>query len=283
MADLNRIYRDIIAFAALAEVTVSEAKIEEALRLFDEGFAQGSVQFRTTTKLKGQREVNFRYTVGLDQAPHPQDTAQGAGLLTGREQEDQLLSQIRETFPLRRGAADFDVNHGLVKIWHFPKPPFLLERIFQIPALPRSVVAHADFFQKYHFDTPPIIGVDYLHHSMNLYFVTDHPEHHTPGFVKSILQDQQFEIPSDLIIYYCTKAVVITTTFRWDSPRIERMCFYVTDFGRRNVPSLHPLLTRLAQEATFLGDTQRFQVDWSFGEKGSYMKVEIDYTGDISI
>jgi len=280
MRDLNRMVADLIYCAELVQAGYEEAKIKEVLDVFSYEFQRGSVQFRITTKPREKRALNFRFTL-LGAQDDPLDKALAAGLIIDQGRlADKLVTQFRETFPLVGASADFSAKQGLVKMWQLMDPPFSLDRIAHMTALPESILTHAAFFERFHLIDLMEIGVDYQRGSVNLYFAAERPQHQSSQFVKSIIQDRGFAMPSAVNISYCSRAVVVTTTFRWDSPRMERMAFYVPEFTPERVPSLHPILRPFAQRAPFLTDRRRFLIAWSFGEHGHYIKMDVDYTGD---
>jgi hypothetical protein len=111
---------------------------------------------------------------------------------------------------------------------------------------------------------------------VNIYFIAPWTQ---PQEVKGVLKQLGFEgcIPSEDVITVCSKASAFATTFRWDSDKMERVCFYTTGDKVGTSPSLqsfqetHQLPTETVDGRSFVG--------CSFGANGFYTKLESDYQG----
>lgn len=280
MNDLNRMYQDIVKSAQVVEAPYSEPVIQRMLDTFG-GFSRGAVQFRTTTKPHAHRRLDVRYEE-INAPEIPLDIARRAGFLVDQGRDiDRLLPQIYDRFPYLGDGVDFDVQDGFTKLWFFPKGVLPVEEAFQLPAMPKSVAEHAWYYDKYRLHSLYIIGIDYLSRSMNLYLQFNHPSHHTPEALRGMVQDLGFETPSDEAINSSLQGVSAALTFTWDSPHVERICFYSAYPNRAAVPtSLHPVVSRFVEDVPAVRDSL-YQVSWTFGTKGTYVKVENDYTGDM--
>lgn len=282
MRTLDQFYQDLLHTTRLVEVAYSETSIRNVLDTFGAGFLTGSVQFKTTSRPAPRRGLYFRQET-MGQQQHALDIARDANLLPNLDRPvDQLLHQVYATCPLQGFGIDAEVKYGLAKIWHFLGEDVPIDQFYRLPAIPTSLVAHAPLFAEHQLRVIRVLGADYQHDSMNIYFPTRHPLHHTPQFVKSLISSQGFALPSAEMIERCTDALSVAMTFNWRSQRIERMCFYTRARGRAAVPAGDPVLTRFAQEAPTLGHAPFFIMGWSFGIADTYVKIEGDYSGDLA-
>ncbi len=95
-----------------------------------------------------------------------------------------------------------------------------------------------------------------------------------------MIADLEFPVPTDEILEYCTRASTIYYTFRWDSPRVERLCFGIIAHEAAAVPThLHPLLGSYTQHAPILTEQRKFIFSMTFDRNGDFIKIENDYTG----
>jgi hypothetical protein len=115
---LEQAHADIIKCSEICEVQYNPEKIRQTLVAFAPLLEDAFIQFRTTSKPKETRELNYRF----EHLPEPGltawETAKKSGCLpdkTGPVME--ILDQTWKAVPSFMGAFDFDVNVGLVKVW----------------------------------------------------------------------------------------------------------------------------------------------------------------------
>lgn len=280
MNDLNRMYHDIVKTAQLVEAPYSEEVIKRTLDTFG-GFSRCAVQFRTTTKPLSHRRLDVRYEE-IGSVEMPLNIARRAGYFPNEGRDiDELFPQLYENFPCLGDGADFDVLDGITKFWFFPRGPFPVENAFELSAMPRSVAEHAWYYDRYHLDAVYIIAVDFFSRTMNLYFPFVHPSHHTPEALRGMVEDLGFETPPSEAINHSLPGISAALTYSWDSPHPDRICFYAGFPNRAMTPrGIHPVIDRFIDEVPAYKDSV-YQISWTFGTKGSYIKVENDYTGDM--
>lgn len=131
-------------------------------------------------------------------------------------------------------------------------------------------------------DSVTIVGADYVHNSVNLYFRPSQASHNTSALVSAACTHLGFAPPTATAQAHASKTGCIAVTYGWDNPSIERICFYVAGFAREDVPDYDPQLRTFARNAPALVDDPRFIIGWSHGARGTYLKIEDDYTGDVS-
>ncbi|MCC5651878.1 hypothetical protein LC609_19035 [Nostoc sp. XA013] len=284
MNDVNHIHTNIVNVAKTFGAEYSEIVLGDVFQVFGDKFVNNSFMIRTSNKQLDKLNCSLRYHEEDEQyLGLGWDMARKSGLLSDQGRPvDQLVPEICEIFPVTTDGVDFDIKHGLTKIWQFLRGVVPVEQAFKLPSLPKSVTAHAEFFKKYHLDALYSFGIDYHHNSVNFYFDTYHPEHHTSEYYKNLLQDLQFQLPSNKVLEILKNNGEIALTFNYSSSQIERLCFYMPFLTREAVPQelLNPLVKKFVQEAPALVNNPGFILGWSFGPqagKGTYVKVDVDY------
>ena len=278
---IQRMQTDVVHTAKYLGAEYSERIIKKIFQTFGDRFIANPFMIRTTTKNSHKVSCNFRYLEEYDYCL-AWEIAKKSGFLPDQGLVvERLVPEVFEAFPMLMYGADFEVDSGLAKIWYLTKGIFAVEQAFKIPSLPKSIIAHADFFKKFHFDALFAFAFDFRRNSINLYFDPYHSEHKTSQFYKNILQDQQFQLPADKIFEQLINTAEIGVTFNWSSNQIERMCFYVPFLNRETIPqNLDPLITKFAHTSPASMDNPSFVLGWSFApqdRKGTYIKIDVNY------
>ena len=273
---------DLIAVAKLTGVAYCENTLERVLNTFEKGFLNHSIQIRSTTKPLDKRDLCFRF-LDLESREHPLEHALRKGEVSpnGHEIYD-WLPTLAEHFPALGYGVDFEATRGLTKIWQFIDGAYNPEALQALPIMPRGYSASLPLLRELGLDSLTIVGADYVHNSVNLYFRPSQASHHTGALVSTACERLGFAPPSVTAKVHASKTGCIAVTYGWQSPSIDRICFYVAGFSREDVPAYDPLLRNYARNVPALVDDPRFIVGWSHGPRGTYLKIEDDYTGDVS-
>jgi hypothetical protein len=79
----------------------------------------------------------------------------------------------------------------------------------------------------------------------------------------------------------------VGTTFSWERPGLLRWCLYSLEvpygdgtFSRVPLPELPERLARFRAAAPTLNEAPQYNVAWSFGRAGEYVKLEKSYARD---
>lgn len=279
MHDMKRMYDDTVSAAKLCDAPYSEAVIQQMFDTFKGGFSRGAVQFRSTNKSRPRLDVRYE---DIGSSERPLDIARNAGLLVDTGGEiDKLMPGFYDHLPYLGDGVDFDAETGFAKLWFFPKGFQPVDSMYDIPGMPESVKAHKWFYDKHKLSLVYILGVDYLNQSMNIYLLFDRPEHHTSAVLQEMTDDLGFDVPDPAMIEYSQPALSAALTYTWDSPKVERICYYVSFPNRAATPTdLDPMVATFVNDVPALADSS-YLASWTFGSKGSYLKVENDYTGNV--
>lgn len=278
--NLQQLHDDIIKTCEISEAPYNSEAIWGVLNPYQDLFKGATISFRTTTKSK--RAVNVRYVELI--VPHdPFRTALQAGLIKkeGHPVEN-LIPEIQAQFTMDGWAGygvDFGANNGLEKIWTFFNGSQPIEEVYQLPSLPDSVKAHADYFAKYNLNDVRLIGMDYRNKSVNIYFFASEIKGFSPDVVVGMCKDLGFNVPSQELVGYCLQSLPIYYTFTWDSPRAERLCFCAHGMGGEIPVHLHPVIERYVANAPILTPYRPFFFNVTMARDGDFIKIENDYTG----
>ncbi len=281
-----RLLHDLIAVAQATGTPYDERTLVRVLGRFECGFTEKSVQIRTTDKPLAARDLSFRY-LDLDLGDGHGDSPLDVALRSGELRDDGhplcgWLQAVEHRFPSLGYGADFEACRGLQKIWSFfthAHEPRALLGLAQLPAGFRNSLP---LLRDLHLDAITIIGVDYMHRTMNLYFRPSHPSHGGPELVTRACERLGFAAPSEAAQRHAGRAGCIAFTYHWERPAIERICFYVAGHGREVVSQHYPQLATFAAQAPALVSTPHFIIGCSHGHDGVYQKIEDDYTGDVT-
>jgi hypothetical protein len=276
---LEKLVDDLLATAALAEVPAEPEAVRRDVAAFAESFRGAAIETRTTTKPVEERGLSYRF-VELDRPTDPHRQALDAGLLSpGDRPVDRLVPELKERFEILGWGVDFEVSHGLEKIWPFLACGYPVEEACALSSLPAAVRDHADFFARHGLTHFSIVAADYRHESANLYFMIPPDEALSEARIDAMLDELGMPALREMV-RFASRGVALNLTFRYDAPDIQRLCLYVPAPTAADVPvSLDPLLERLVERAPVRADHRSFIPGATFTRSGPYMKLEVDYTG----
>ncbi|MFG2547988.1 aromatic prenyltransferase [Streptomyces sp. NPDC048594] len=277
--DLARFLSDLEVYAKLAEVDFDDRTVEQVVDVFAEQFATGTITVRTTTHEAPRRDVNFRY-MDPDSPHDPVGTARAHGLLPDADPAVMsLLAEVTEKIPLWWGL-DASVGHGVQKVWAFFEQPLEFAEIASLENTPRSLRDHRERFREARIDRFSIMGFDFRDNTTNLYSEMVSPGYFEQEEVDRMIRDMGSLPPDNEETRRCRGAINVYYTFDWNSPQARRLCFAVPSREGEFPSHLHPLAARFAAEAPVQAERRELIFNPTFGARGSYLKMEADYTGD---
>jgi hypothetical protein len=246
-AELAALYAAIEESAGLLDIDCPRARIWPILTAYEDAVPRAMIAFRVATDARHEGELDCRISLPNDIDPYAVALSKGLLTATG-EPLGTLLADIREHGPIDSYGIDFGVTGGFKKIWaFFPEGDFQsLARLSGIPSMPHGVAANMDFFTRYGLaDRVGLIGIDYHHKTVNVYFGELPDACLTPAAVLSMHHDIGLPEPSERMIRFCGQSFGIYTTLSWESPRIERISFSVMTTDPMALPArLGPRIER---------------------------------------
>ncbi|WP_406415566.1 aromatic prenyltransferase [Streptomyces sp. NBC_00873] len=223
----EELYSAIEESARLVDAPFSRDKVWPVLSAYRDGFGAGGVIFSLQA---GERVEELEYTVqvspGIDD---PYAHALSNGFVAETDHPvSALLSDIQARIPGGEYYIDCGVVGGFKKIYaNFPHDAQKVSKLAGIPSMPRAVDENSDFFARYGLEDVVLIGVDYKHRTMNLYFQLPAATagNLEPKTVLSMLRETGMHEPDEQMLAYAAKSYRIYTTLSWDSSEIHRVSF----------------------------------------------------------
>jgi hypothetical protein len=284
--DRTRFRDDLRHTAGIIGAPFDDLKVNQSLDIFDEEFGSSVVQLKTTSRPHDGLYYRFLHDGKKDLV----EVAQRHHLLPRGEDpiltlQNQVLAEFDGCFRL---GEDFEAGFGLAKTWTFTggRP---IEALLGLPAMPASVAAHLDFFERHSLRRVIFVASDYQHSSMNVYSIVE-DDSRTESWLRGLVEEtggapDGMPPYADMLASLASHATV-GMTFSWDSQNLHRWALYAlgTPFldARRSspVPPLPPRLKSFVYEARTLNEMPQTNTAWSFGKAGHYMKLEKNYAKD---
>ncbi|MFD5143992.1 aromatic prenyltransferase [Streptomyces sp. NPDC058401] len=249
------------------------------LDVYESGFHEGAVLWRTTSKPAGP--LNYRFY-----ARRPTDTvgiAARAGLLAPGDPMAQLIGAWSGLYEGSTELCDFDAVDGLVKTWVFLGGMRPVPDVLAAPGVPASIRHHASAFDGLGLAWVRHVAVDYQRRSVNLYFRT--AEGFTPAHAGRLLALAGAELPADSVLadmegFTAPTGCTFSVTMAAQTGRIERVGVYALRLPPGRYPSVGERLERFFTAAPSRDVEEMNAVAWSFGARAQhYVKAERSYCG----
>jgi hypothetical protein len=223
----GQLYSAIEESARLAGAAFSRDKVWPILAAYGDLITDGRIVFsvKTGERHAGELEYTVQVSPGAD---NPYAHALSNGLVAGTGQPiGALLSDIQARFPVNEYLIDCGVVSGFQKVYTIFRGLQAMSKLASIPSIPPALVENADFFTRYGMHDTAIIGIDYRHGTMNVYFevpaaISGNLE---PKTIVSMLREGGFPEPNDRILEYACGSQKIYATLSWDSSKIQRLSF----------------------------------------------------------
>ncbi|MCG8967866.1 aromatic prenyltransferase [Streptomyces sp. CL12-4] len=279
-AELHAVVEDS---ARLLGVTFSHDTVAPILSTYGDTFEHDAtvVAFRVATGKRHIGELDCRFTTHpTHRDPYALALSNGLTPKTGHP-VGSLLSALQERLPIDSYGIDFGVVGGFKKIYSFFTPDALQEvaALAGIPSMPRSLAGNGDFFERYGLhDRVGVIGIDYPHRTVNVYFNEAPAECFAPGTIRAMLRESGFGEPSEQMLALGRSAFGLYVTLSWDSSRIERICYAVTTTDLQTLPvRMAPEIEKFVSSVPHTGADRKFVYGVALAPEGEYYKLESHY------
>lgn len=224
--------------AGLLEVEYAPDDVLRILNLYGGDLAQAVVAFRVATGAGRAGELDCRFTVPQDVDPY--QLAVENGLLEKTDHPvARLLAELRENCPVDGYGIDFGVVGGFKKIWVvLPRTALqAVTKLAGLPSMPRSLGENLGFIARHGLgDTVGLLGIDYRHRTVNIYFGEPPAGGIAPDSVRSMLREVDQAEPSAQMLRLGRQAFGVYMTLDWDSSAIDRICFAVATTDPASLP-----------------------------------------------
>src|SRR3569833_46546 len=273
------LYSVIEESARILEVECSRERVLPILTAYGDGLAEAVVAFRVAPgRHAGELDCRFTIPPGVD--PYALAVSNGFSARTGHP-ADSLLSDIAARCPVDSYGIDFGVVGGFKKIWVVLSRGDLqgVSRLAGIPSMPRSLGENADFFTRHRLgDKAGLLGIDYRHRTVNVYFGEQPAECFEPKTIRSMLREVEQAEPREQMLALAQQGFGIYVTLNWDSPTIERICFAVaTPDPTRLSITLDQKLERIVRHVQRSESGRKFVYAVASSPDGEYYKLQSYY------
>jgi hypothetical protein len=279
-AELAGLYSTIEESARLLDVACSRDKVWPILTAYGDALAQAVIAFRVATGARHAGELDCRFTIPKDVDPYAVALSNGLTTETGHP-VGALLSDIQGRCPIDSYGIDFGVVGGFKKIWSFFPADDLqgLSRLTDIPSMPCSLAENVSFFARHGLDDKAsLIGIDYQHRTVNVYFGELPAECLEPKTILSMHREIELPDPSEQMIKLGQQAFGIYVTLSWDSSKIERICFAVMTPDPMALPvRLEPKIEQFVRSVPYGAADRKFVYAATSSTGGEYYKLQSYY------
>lgn len=279
--DLTELYSAIEESAQLLGIACSRDKVWPILTAYREVLdAQAVIAFRVATGASHAGELDFRFTVPKNIDPYAVALSNGLAAKTDHP-VGAVLTDILRRCPVDSYGIDFGVVGGFKKIGPFFPTDDLqeLSRLADIPSMPRSLSENIGFFTRHGLDDKvSLIGLDYRHATVNIYFGELSDSCREPETVRSMLREIGLPDPSETVLTLGQQAFGIYATLSWDSSKIERISFAVMTADPTALSvRLEPEIEQFVNSAPCAVANRRFVYAVSLAPGGEYYKLQSYY------
>ncbi|WP_327308964.1 aromatic prenyltransferase [Streptomyces sp. NBC_01298] len=275
----DRFLTDMEATARAIGAGYCPSTTRRMLDVYESGFHEGAVLWRTTSKPAGA--LNYRFY-----ARRPTDTvaiATSAGLLAPADPMARLIGAWSGLYEGSTELCDFDAVDGLVKTWVFLGGMRPMADVLATPGVPQGIRRHEAAFDKLGLTWVRHVAVDYQNQSVNLYFRTI--EGFTPAQAERLLALTGAELPEAAVLkdmegFTAPTGCTFSVTMSAATGRIERVGVYALRLPTGQFPTIGERLEQFFTTAPSHDDEEMNAVAWSFGAQGrQYIKAERSYCG----
>ncbi len=279
--DLNQMIKDISTICDVTGVKCDNEAIWKAFNAYEKFFKGAPLSIRTTTKPVEKRDVAVRYVeFFVPHYPDPYTTAINEGLIKKDGHAiHKMIIEVINTFDIMGYGVDVDASNGLSKIWPFIVPGSI-DPIYSMKSYPKSMKKYQEYFNKHGLTAFSLFAFDFLHNTVNIYFMLKKPSKSTYENCIALVEDLGFKPDSKEVMEACCEAAHLNYTFNWDTEKIERVCFGITCQDAKKIPvHLHPLIEEFVEKTPLQSDSNKFIWGVTFSQNGRYYKIENDYNG----
>jgi hypothetical protein len=275
------LYSVIEEVSRLVGVTCSSDTVQPIMTAYGETLAQAVVAFRVATGERNSGDLDCRFTM-LPADLDPYAVALSNGLIAPTDHPvGNLLGEVHQGFPIGFSGIDFGVVGGFKKTWSFFPLDNLqkLSELARLPSMPASAAGNLAFFTRYGLaDRVSLVGIDYRHRSVNLYFGGAPAEVFTAETLTSILREAGLPEPSERLLRFVEHGFGIYATLSWDSPKVERITIAAMTTDPRTLPvPIKPAIEDFLKNAPYSTDGHQFVYAITSAPSGEYHKLQSYY------
>lgn len=280
-AELPGLYTALEESARLLDVTCSRDRVWPILTAYGDVLPRAVIAFRVATGSRHEGELDCRF-LSLPGDVDPYAVAVSNGLTAETDHPaGALLSDIQQRCPIDSYGIDFGVVGGFKKTWSFfPGDDFQeLPKLADIASMPRGLAENAGFFARYGLDDRvSLVGIDYPHRTVNVYFGELPPECLEPEAIRSMHRDLDLPEPSEQMLRLSQESFGLYVTLSWDSPKIKRISFGVMTPDPQTLPGrLDPKIEHFVKNDPYGAAAPKVVYVAMSSTEGEYYKLQSYY------
>jgi hypothetical protein len=271
----------IAEVSRLVGVEYSAETVRSVLSAYGDTLERAVVAFRVATGERNAGDVDCRYTM-LPPELDPYAVAVDHGLIEATDHPvGSLLAELHAGFPIGFSGIDFGVVGGFKKTWSFfplddLKP---LSELVTLESMPASAARNLELFTRYGVaDKVSLVGIDYRHRSVNLYFGAAPASVFRPETLTSLLAEAGLPAPSERLLRFAGGAFGIYATLTWDSPKVQRITIAAMTDDPRSLPvTIEPDIEDFLKNSPYRTDGHQFVYAITVTPGGEYHKLQSYY------
>lgn len=274
-AEIQKVYAAIEESAALVGATCAREKVWPVLDAFGDALPEAMIVFGAQAGDRHAGELDYSFTVpGTIGEPYAHALSKGLLAATAHPVSS-VLRDVQERWAVKEHFVDAGVCGGFKKIYaHFPDDMKKVAELAALPSIPPAVAANADLFARHGLDRVAMIGVDYRHRTVSLYFHFGPDGRPAPSTIRALLGDLGMPDPQERVLEYAHRSLRTNVTLGWDSPQVIRIAFApppVRGLDPSAIPGrIGPHIEKFARIAPRVYDGEQvnmFAVKWMRGEE----------------
>jgi hypothetical protein len=219
-------YSAIEESARLIGAPCSRDQVWPILTAFEGALPEAGLVVSLSTGEHAQGEFDYTITVPIAFGD-PYAAARSSGLVPETDHPSaSLLAEVQARAAVSEHLIDAGVSSGFSKIYaSFPFDRQPVPKLAEIGSMPPAVAQNVDLFARHHLNDVAMIGIDYRHKTVNLYFAQLPDEYREARNILSLHREIGLPEPGGKWLEFAQKSFRVYVTLSWDSPEIKRICF----------------------------------------------------------
>jgi 4-hydroxyphenylpyruvate 3-dimethylallyltransferase len=260
----------------------SEETTKKMLDIYATSFDRGAVLWRITDRPHDAVNYRFYERTAID-------TIRPAIEAMILDPQNPMIPLVESWSSLYNGApqqsCDFDAEHGLVKAWVYLGGMRPLDEILDAPNVPDTIRRHRHTFHKLNLGFVRHVAVDYISHTVNLYFRAPGPLSYAQAKQYSALAGSQGPSEAEfeeLVAFLNPAGFTLSVTIQSSTGTIKRLAIYALRIPAGKFPVVNQRISEFFQETPSYDQEDFNAIAWSFGEgANTYLKAERSYVGEL--
>lgn len=222
----EELYSAIEEAARLVGAPCARELVQPILTAYGAAHADGGIVFSAQTGEAYAGELDYAFSIPPAIGdPHAHALANGFVAPTDHP-VGALLTDITARCEVTEHFADCSVSGGLRKLYaHFPRDLQSVSALSDIPSMPRAVAENASLFARYGLENVVMIGGNYGHRTVSLYFQFTPDGRPAPSTIGALLRELGLSEEDERMLEFAHRSFRANITLGWDSAATGRVTF----------------------------------------------------------